>query len=171
MARKTLKQAAFVVGGIAAAAALIPTAAGANTGSIINIVDPVNSAQAARVVNSRLLVNTASADATALLYRTQAGALSMSGGATKHLANVTTAGYRTIRVVADERVGSVSNVTFRVTILEGSELVARLATFTLTPHSERTFTIDVPSRAVSIDADSASGSGNDAFDFLVYGSK
>jgi len=73
MNRKTLKQAAFVVGGIAAAAALIPTAAGAATGSLINIVDPTNSAQAAHVVNSRLLVNSVSADATALLYRTQVG--------------------------------------------------------------------------------------------------
>lgn len=171
MASKTVKQGLLVAGAIAAAAALIPTAAGAATGSLINIVDPANASQSAHVANGRLLVNATTGDLTALLYRTPVGAVSVSAGTTKHLANVTTAGYRTLRIVADERVGSVSNVTFRVTILEGSELVARLATFTLSPHSERTFTVEVPSRAVSIDADSASGSGNNAFDFLVYGAK
>ena len=167
----TKKQTAAIIGAVVAAAVVIPSAAVAATGTLTNITDPVNSAEKARVAAGRLMVSSVDANANALLYRTPVGAVSIAAGTSKHLANVSTAGWRKLRIVADERVGSATNVSFRVTILEGSELVAHLTTFTLTPHSSRTFTIDVPPRAVAIYADAASGSGNDAFDFLVYGSK
>jgi hypothetical protein len=167
----TKKQTAAIVGAIVAAAVVIPSAAVAATGSLTNITDPVNSADMARVRGGRLLVSSVDSNANALLFRTQGGAVSLGAGTSKHVADVATAGYRKLRIVADERVGSATNVSFRVTILEGSELVAQLSTFTLSPHSERTFTIDVPPRAVAIYADAAGGSGTDAFDFLVYGSK
>jgi hypothetical protein len=167
----TKKQTAAIVGAVVAAAVIVPSAAFAATGTLANITDPVNSAEMARVSGGRLQVASVDANLNALLFRTTAGAVSMAAGTSRSVANVNTAGYRKLRIVADERTGSVSNVSFRVTILEGSELVAQLATFTLTPHSERTFTIDVPPRAVAIYADAASGSGSDAFDFLVYGSK
>lgn len=103
-------------------------------------------------------------DQTALLFRTPAGAVLFPAGTSEHLANVNTAAYKKIRIIAAERAGSTANVSFRVTALEGSNLVAHLAQFTLVPKSSRTFTIEVPARAVAIYADAASGSGNVAVD-------
>ena len=78
--------------------------------------------------------------------------------------------YDQIRVVADERVGSASNVQIRLTITEGSELVAQLDTFSLSPESQVTRVYDVPATKLTIFADAASDTGTDAFDVLVYGS-
>ena len=78
--------------------------------------------------------------------------------------------YDQIRVVADERVGSGSNVQIRLTITEGSELVAQLDTFALSPESQVTRVYDVPATKLTIFADAVSGTGTDAFDVLVYGS-
>jgi len=160
---------AVIAGSILAAAAIMPVAANAS-GSLVTLVDSATSSQA-RVLNGRLAVNTADGYSNALLYRTPVGGVSQAAGTHKALANVSTAAYKKLRIVADERVGSPTNVSFRVTILEGSELVAQLATFTLTPHNQTTFTIDLPARAVAIYADTAAGSGSDAYDFLVYGDK
>jgi type III secretion protein HrpB1 len=79
--------------------------------------------------------------------------------------------YDQIRVVADERVGSGSNVQIRITITEGGELVAQLDTFSLTPESQVTRVYEVPATKLTLFADAGSGSGTDAFDVLVYGSK
>lgn len=155
-----------VIAAVAVAAVLVPTAATA-AGSLVNIGDPYTSAKA-RVSAGRLNVD---AGATTLAFRTKPGAESFPAGTTKFLGKVDTAGYSKIRIIATERAGSASNITFRVTATEGNELVSQLATFTLTPQSSRTMVIDVPARAVSIYAAAAPGSGNVATDFLVYGAR
>jgi hypothetical protein len=108
---------------------------------------------------------------TVLAFRTPVGAVSIPTGTTRNLGVVRTAPYETIRIVADERVGSRSNVTVTLTILQGSELVGPLTSFTLSPHSSRTFTVPVPATAVSVTATAAPSlfRGSDAVDVLVYG--
>jgi len=74
-----------------------------------------------------------------------------------------------IRVVADERAGSGSGVTLRLTITEGNELVAQLDTPHLMPHSQFTQVYSVPGTKLTIFADALAGAGNDAIDVLIYG--
>ncbi|GAA1918418.1 hypothetical protein [Nocardioides marmoribigeumensis] len=167
MNRPQLPRSVTVLGAVAAAAILVPTAASA-TGSLVTISD-ASSSNAARVsTDGRLKTD---AGGTELAFRTPAGAVSFPAGTSRLLGKVDVSDYSRIRIMADERAGSASNISFRVTTTEGNELVAQLATFTLTPHSQRTFVVDVPTKVVSIYADAAPGSGNVATDFLVYGSR
>jgi hypothetical protein len=53
------------------------------------------------------------------------------------------------------------------TITEGSELVAQLDTFALSPDSQFTRVYDVPATKLTLFADAGSGTGTDAFDELV----
>ena len=165
---RRMSPAATIAAAVLGAAVLIPTASTA-AGSLVTISDP-SSSNAAKVSSlGRLQVE--NVNTTDLLFRTPAGAVSFAAGTTKHLGNVTTAGYEQIRVVANNRAGSAANITFRFTILEGSELVAHLANFTLAPKSERTLVIDVPARAIAVYAAAAAGSGSVATDVLVYGAR
>jgi hypothetical protein len=167
MNRPQLPKSATLIGAVAVAAILVPTAASA-TGSLVTLSDP-SSSNAARVTNDgKLQVDSG---ATELAFRTPVGAVSLPAGSSKLLGRVDVSDYSKIRIMADERAGSASNISFRVTTTEGSELVAQLATFTLTPHGQKTFVVDVPTKSISIYADAAPGSGNDATDFLVYGSR
>ena len=105
-----------------------------------------------------------------LLFRTKVGAVSFPAGSSQLLGTVDVASYKKIRVVADERVGSASNVKIRLTITEGSELVAQLDTLNLTPHSQLTRVYDAPGTKLSIYADGDPGAGLDSVDVLIYGS-
>src|SRR5207247_11475714 len=73
---------------------------------------------------------------TTLAFRTPAGGLSIPAGQSKQLGTVDIAPYERIRVVADERVGSGTGLSIRLTITEGNELVAQLDTLNLTPHAQ-----------------------------------
>ena len=75
-----------------------------------------------------------------------------------------------IRVVADERVGSGTGLSIRLTMTEGNELVAQLDVLSLAPHSQVTRVYDVPGTKLTIFADALGGSGSDGMDPLVYGS-
>ena len=79
--------------------------------------------------------------------------------------------YERIRVVADERTGSGTGVTVRLTITEGQELVAFLDLLALAPHQQTTRVYEVPGTELSVFADAAGGSGTDALDVLIYGWK
>ena len=108
---------------------------------------------------------------TTLIFRTAVGAVSALPGTSKHLGLIDVSKYEKIRVVADERVGSGSGVRIRLTITEGSELVAFLDQINLAPHSQFTNVYEVPGTKLSIDMDalpSASKTG-DAVDVLIYG--
>lgn len=156
-----------LVAAVVGAAVLVPTASTA-AGSFVTIT---GSNDVAAVVSAAGRLQVENVNTTALLFRTQAGAVSFPAGTTKKLGQVTTAGYEKIRIVANNRNGSAAPITFRFTILEGSELVAQLATFTLAPRSERTLVVDVPARAVAMYAAAGSGSGSVATDVLVYGQR
>ena len=107
---------------------------------------------------------------TTLAFRTPVGAVSIPVGQSVLLGKVDVHGFERIRVVADERVGSASNVILRLTITEGNELVAQLDTWTLEPHSQHTRVYEVPGTTLSIYADAVGiGSGNAGLDVLVYG--
>ena len=103
-----------------------------------------------------------------LAFRTPPGAVSIPGGHSKQLGVVDVSKYSMIRVVADERVGSGSGVTLRLTITEGTELVAQLDTPHLTPHSQFTRVYEVPGTKLTIFADALAGPGSDSVDVLVY---
>jgi hypothetical protein len=108
--------------------------------------------------------------ATQLAFRTPAGAVSIPVGGSKTLGTVDVHSFERIRVVADERVGSVSNVVIRLTITEGSELVAQLDTLTLAPHSQLTRVYEVPGTKLTVSADAVgTGSGSASVDVLIYG--
>jgi len=108
--------------------------------------------------------------ATVLAFRTPAGGVSIPVGSSKELGSVDVSPYRQIRLVADERAGSASTVTLRLTITEGNELVAQLDTPVLAPHSQITRVYDVPGRGLSIFADVAGAdSGSAGVDVLIYG--
>ena len=106
---------------------------------------------------------------TKLAFRTPVGAVSIPAGQSKQLGTVDVSAFSKIRVVADERVGSGSGVVIRLTITEGSELVAQLDTLSLAPHSQITRVYDVPGTKLTIYADALAGSGSDAVDVLIYG--
>lgn len=105
---------------------------------------------------------------SALIFRTPPGGVSIPAGKSKELGVVDVSKYSKIRVVADERVGSGSGVTLRLTITEGNELVGQLDTPHLTPHSQVTRVYDVPGSKLTIFADALAGPGPDAVDVLVY---
>lgn len=108
---------------------------------------------------------------TTLAFRTPAGAVSIPAGQSKQLGVVDVSPFSQIRVVADERVGSGTGVSIRLTITEGNELVAQLDILSLSPHSQVTRVYDVPGTKLTVFADAVGGSGKDAVDVLIYGSK
>jgi type III secretion protein HrpB1 len=79
-----------------------------------------------------------------LLFRTPVGSVSIPSGTSKQLGVVDVSAYSKIRIVADERVGSGTGVVIRVTITEGTELVAQLDTISFSPHAQVTRVYDVP---------------------------
>lgn len=108
---------------------------------------------------------------TVLAFRTPVGDVQIPAGQSKQLGVVDVSQFSKIRVVADERVGSGSGLTIRLTITEGAELVAQLDTLHLAPHSEITRVYDVPGSKLTIYADALGGQGSDGLDLLIYGSK
>jgi type III secretion protein HrpB1 len=105
-----------------------------------------------------------------LAFRTQVGSISIPGGQTKLLGVVDVSMYDRIRLVADERIDSTSNIILRLTFTEGEELVAQLDTILLTPHSQMTRVYDVPGTQLSVYADSVGAAGNKgSVDVLIYG--
>jgi type III secretion protein HrpB1 len=109
---------------------------------------------------------------TVLAFRTPVGALPIPVGPSKLVGTVDVSRFRSIRLVADERTGGGSAVIVRMTITEGSELVAQLDTVTLTPRSQLTRVYEVPGVKLSIYADALPlpGGSTDAIDVLIYGS-
>jgi len=108
---------------------------------------------------------------TVLAFRTPVGGISISAGQSKQLGVVDVSGFERIRVVADERVGSGTGVSIRLTITEGHELVAQLDVLHLTPHAQITNVYEVPCTTLTVFADAAPGAGNDGLDVLIYGFK
>jgi type III secretion protein HrpB1 len=107
---------------------------------------------------------------TSLAFRTPVGGVSIPAGQSKELGSVDVHQFSKIRVVADERIGSATGINVRLTITEGSELVAQLDVLSLGPHSQVTRVYDVPARKLTVFADAIGGSGgNDALDVLIYG--
>ena len=58
---------------------------------------------------------------TTLAFRTPVGGVSIPAGQSKQLGTVDVHSFSQIRVVADERVGSPTGITIRLTITEGNE--------------------------------------------------
>ena len=90
---------------------------------------------------------------TKLAFRTPPGSVSIPAGQSKQLGVVDVSPFSSIRVVADERVGSGTGVNIRLTITEGNELVAQLDVLTLTPHTQVTKVYEVPGAKLTIFAD------------------
>jgi type III secretion protein HrpB1 len=108
---------------------------------------------------------------TVLAFRTPIGGVSIAAGQSKELGVVDVSAYERIRVVADERIGSGSGINIRMTITEGSELVAQLDVISLTPHSQVTQVYEVPCNKLTIFADATGTKGTDGLDVLIYGYK
>jgi hypothetical protein len=105
-----------------------------------------------------------------LAFRTPVGSISIPGGQTKLLGVVDVSMYERIRLVADERIDSTTNIILRLTFTEGEELVAQLDTIMLTPHSQMTRVYDVPGTQLGVYADSVgTASAHGALDVLIYG--
>ena len=108
---------------------------------------------------------------TVLAFRTPVGGISIPAGQSKQLGVVDVSAFARIRVVADERVGSGTGVSIRLTISESNELVAQLDVLHLTPHAQITNVYEVPGTTLTVFADAAPGTGNDGLDLLIYGFK
>lgn len=104
-----------------------------------------------------------------LAFRTPQGAVSIPAGKSKQLGIVDVSPYSKIRVVADERTGSGTGISIRLTIAEGDELVAQLDVLSLIPQTQVTKVYDVPGTRLIIYADAIGGSGSDGVDVLIYG--
>jgi|SRR5262245_4898716 type III secretion protein HrpB1 len=104
-----------------------------------------------------------------LAFRTPPGGVVIPAGQSKQLGTVDVSPFANIRVVADERVGSPTGVSIRLTLTEGNELVAQLDVLTLTPHAQVTRVYSVPGTKLTIFADAVGGTGTDGIDVLVYG--
>jgi type III secretion protein HrpB1 len=108
---------------------------------------------------------------TSLAFRTPVGGISVPAGQSKALGVVDVSKFSQIRVVADERVGSGTGLSIRLTMTEGNELVAQLDVLSLLPRSQVTKVYPVPGTKLSIFADALGGNGSDALDVLVYGAQ
>ncbi|MBV9850082.1 MAG: hypothetical protein JO250_10455 [Armatimonadetes bacterium] len=97
--------------------------------------------------------------------------MSIPAGQSKELGTVDVSPYSQIRVVADERAGSGTGVNIRLTLTEGSELVAQLDVLTLGPHAQITRVYECAGTKLTVFADAAGGSGSDGVDVLIYGTK
>jgi|SRR5215469_9086047 len=107
---------------------------------------------------------------TILAWRTKPGGESVKGGETKNLATIETAGFDKVRLVCDERAGSTSNVQVRLTIMEGTELVAFLDTLMMTPHAQATRVYDVPGTKLEVSIDGVGApNAQGTVDVLLYG--
>jgi type III secretion protein HrpB1 len=53
--------------------------------------------------------------------------------------------------------------------MRGIELVAKLDTLSVAPHSQVTRVYEVPGRTLSVFADAIGGAGSDGLDVLIYG--
>lgn len=105
-----------------------------------------------------------------LAFRTKAGSETVKGGESKNLGTVDTSRFDKIRLVADERAGSTCNVVIRLTIMEGSELVAFLDHVILTPHAQLTRVYDVPGTKLEVAIDGVGPNNTQgSVDVLVYG--
>jgi len=104
-----------------------------------------------------------------LAFRTAQGAVSVPAGKSKQLGIVDVSPYSKIRVVADERTGSGTGVSIRLTIAEGDELIAQLDVLSLAPQTQITKVYDVPGTRLIIYVDAIGGSGSDGVDVLIYG--
>jgi hypothetical protein len=107
---------------------------------------------------------------TTLAFRTPPGGVGIPAGQSKQLGVVDVAPFERIRVVADERVGSGTGISIRLTITEGSELVAQLDVLHLAPHAQVTKVYEAAGTKLAIFADAIGGTGSDGIDVLVYGS-
>ena len=107
--------------------------------------------------------------ATTLAFRTPPGAVSVPAGTSKQLGSVDVRAYERIRVVAAERTGSGNGARVRLTLTEGTELIAPLDVLTVGPMSQITRVYEVPGTVLTIFADALPGTGRDAVDVLVYG--
>jgi type III secretion protein HrpB1 len=107
---------------------------------------------------------------TKLAFRTPVGGVKIPAGQSKDLGMVDVSPFERIRVVADERVGSGTGINIRITITEGTELVAQLDILHLSPHSQVTRVYEVPGTKLTIFADALGGTGSDGIDVLVFGS-
>lgn len=104
-----------------------------------------------------------------LVFRTPQGAVSIPAGKSKQLGIVDVSPYSKIRIVADERTGSGTGISIRLTIAEGDELVAQLDVVSLVPNAQITKVYDVPGTKLIIYADAIGGAGSDGVDVLIYG--
>jgi type III secretion protein HrpB1 len=106
---------------------------------------------------------------TKLAFRTPPGGVSIPAGQSKNLGVVDVSPFSEVRVVADERVGSGTGVSIRLTITEGNELVAQLDVLSLQPKAQVTRVYNVPGTKLTIFADALGGAGSDGVDILLYG--
>ena len=106
---------------------------------------------------------------TKLAFRTPPGGVSIPAGQSKNLGVVDVSPFSEVRVVADERVGSGTGVSIRLTITEGNELVAQLDVLSLQPKAQVTRVYNVPGTKLTIFADALGGAGSDGVDVLLYG--
>lgn len=105
-----------------------------------------------------------------LAFRTKVGAEMVKGGESKVLGTVDTSRFDKIRLVVDERVGSTCNVSLRLTIMEGNELVAFLDHILLTPHAQVTRVFDVPATKLEVAIDGIGAPNTQgSVDVLIYG--
>jgi type III secretion protein HrpB1 len=106
---------------------------------------------------------------TKLAFRTPPGGVSIPAGQSKNLGAVDVSPFSEVRVAADERVGSGTGVSIRLTITEGNELVAQLDVLNLQPKAQVTRVYNVPGTKLTIFADALGGAGSDGVDVLLYG--
>lgn len=105
-----------------------------------------------------------------LAFRTQVGAQPINAGETREIGIVDVSQFDKIRLVADERIGSGCNVLIRLTITEGSELVAFLDEVLLAPHQQLTRVYDLPCTKLTVFMVGVGNPGSKgAADVLIYG--
>jgi len=111
-----------------------------------------------------------------LLFRTQAGAVTIPAGETVRLTAELPNGipiekYKTIRVYSNCRPGGTVPVTILIGVVqvEADELIFALDSFTLQPGSTTTKTYDVPGRSIVVFATAKEGTGSSGIDFGVLG--
>lgn len=106
---------------------------------------------------------------TTVAFRTAAGGVSVPAGSSRHCGEIDVSAYERIRVVAEERITSMTGVCIRLALRVEPDWVSRLDVFRLRPGSSTTRVYDVPGTTLDVYVDSVGATGADGIRIVIYG--
>lgn len=112
---------------------------------------------------------------TKLLFRTPVGGQTLSLGTTTVITSalpdnaINVSDFPAIRVTGSNRIASATNVTILLTHNIAGEFFTQMDRITLAPGNRFSIPYDVPGTGLTIQVQTAAGTGSDSLDIAVFG--